>query len=113
MDHPDTDRPFLVRGLADLGTEFRDCSIYLFVLLRGDTVKHRLKRLWAGWKKTAHAIANFQARILLTVIYAVLVLPFGLMVRWFSDSLHTKKRPTGWLEHSPVARNLEQARRQG
>src|ERR1035438_9207086 len=52
-----------------------------------------LKRLWAAWKRIAHAIGNFQARILLTIIYAVLILPFGLAVRFFSDSLSTKKRP--------------------
>jgi len=33
----------------------------------------QVKQLWAAWKKIAHAIGNFQARILLTVIYAVLL----------------------------------------
>jgi len=71
------------------------------------------KRLWAAWKKIAHAIGNFQARILLTVIYAVLLLPFGLLVRAFSDSLHTKKRTSTWLEHPDVPNDMERARQQG
>jgi hypothetical protein len=71
------------------------------------------KRLWAGWKKIAHAIGNFQARILLTVIYAVLLLPFGLMVRAFSDSLHIKQRPEKWLAHPGVPKGMEEARQQG
>jgi len=73
----------------------------------------RLKRLWAAWKRIAHAIGNFQARILLTIIYAVLILPFGVAVRLFSDSLSTKKRPVKWLDHPEVASSLEQARHQG
>jgi hypothetical protein len=73
----------------------------------------QIKKGWEAWKKIAHAIGNFQARILLTVIYAVLLLPFGLMVRIFSDSLHIKKRPAKWLDHPGVPEGMEQARQQG
>lgn len=65
------------------------------------------------WKKIGHAIGNFQARILLTVIYYVLILPFGLVVRAFSDSMHMKKRPEKWFDHPPIPNTLEEARRQG
>jgi hypothetical protein len=72
-----------------------------------------LRRLWAGWKRVAHAIGDFQARVLLTLIYAVLVLPFGLLVRLFSDPLNIKKRPANWLEHPQETIDAEWARRQG
>jgi hypothetical protein len=72
-----------------------------------------LKRFWAAWKRFAHALGNFQARVLLTLIYAVLILPFGLMVRLFSDSLRTKERPEAWLDYPTVSNEMEQARRQG
>ena len=36
-------------------------------------------KISARWKKIGHAIGNFQARVLLTVIYYVLILPFGLV----------------------------------
>jgi hypothetical protein len=65
------------------------------------------------WKKIGHAIGNFQARILLTVIYSVLILPFGAAVRFFADSFHTKKRPEKWFEHPPIPNTLDEARRQG
>ena len=65
------------------------------------------------WKKIGHAIGNFQARVLLTLIYYVLVLPFGMMVRVFSDSMHTKKRPDKWFDHPSMPNTLEEARRQG
>jgi hypothetical protein len=70
-------------------------------------------KLWEGWKKFGHALGNFQARVLLTVIYSLLILPFGLLVRFFSDSLHTKKRPERWFDHPPMANDLNEARRQG
>ena len=69
--------------------------------------------LWEGWKRVGHAIGNFQARVLLTVIYYVLVLPFGLAVRLFSDSMHMKNRPEKWFDHPPLPNTLEEARRQG
>jgi hypothetical protein len=70
-------------------------------------------RIWEGWKKFGHSVGNFQARVLLTLIYYVLVLPFGLMVRVFSDSMHMKKRPEKWFDHPPLPNTLEEARRQG
>jgi hypothetical protein len=72
-----------------------------------------LKNLWAIWKRIAHKIGDFQARVLLTLIYAVLVLPFGLAVRMFSDPLNLKKRPANWLDHPKDAIDLKGARRQG
>jgi hypothetical protein len=72
-----------------------------------------LKKLWELWKKFAHFIGNVNARIILTVLYAVLILPFGLVVRLFADSLHSKKRPEKWFDHPPLANDLNEARRQG
>jgi hypothetical protein len=71
------------------------------------------KRFWGRWKCLARALGDFQARIFLTIIYAVLVLPFGLVVRLFSDALKTKRRPTAWLDYPPISTDLEKARRQG
>ena len=71
-----------------------------------------LKRAWQGWKKIAHVIGNFQARVLLTVFYGVLVLPFGLAARLFSDPLRIKKKPTEWLQHPDEAYDLQWARKQ-
>ena len=70
-------------------------------------------KLWERWKKIGHAIGNFQARVLLTLIYAVLIMPFGLLVRVFADSLHIKKRPEKWLDHPELPTNMNQARQQG
>jgi len=71
-----------------------------------------LKRIWAAWKQIAQKIGNFQARVLLTVIYSVLILPFGLAVRLFSDPLRIKRRPEAWLDHGDDPSTMEWARRQ-
>jgi hypothetical protein len=46
-----------------------------------------LKRAWARWKVVAHVIGNFQARVLLTLFYFVVVPPFALIVKLFKDPL--------------------------
>lgn len=71
-----------------------------------------LKRAWQAWTGIARAIANFQARVLLTIFYAVLVLPFGIASRLFSDPLRIKRRPTRWLDHPEETYDLPWARRQ-
>jgi hypothetical protein len=71
-----------------------------------------IKRVWQAWKRVAQRIGNFQARILLTLLYAVLILPFGLAVRLFSDSLRIKRRPQAWLDHGDTPSTMEWARRQ-
>jgi Saxitoxin biosynthesis operon protein SxtJ len=70
-------------------------------------------KLSAGWKKFGQALGNFNARVLLTLVYSIVILPFGLVVRLFSDSMHIKKRPQKWFDHPPIPNTLEEARRQG
>jgi len=45
------------------------------------------RRAWEGWKVIAHAIGNFQARLLLSVFYFVIVPPFALIIRTAKDPL--------------------------
>jgi hypothetical protein len=71
-----------------------------------------LKALWVAWKRIAHKIGNFQARVLLTIIYAIVVLPFGLAVRLFSDPLQIKKRPTKWMDHPQDVHDMTWAQKQ-
>ena len=57
-------------------------------------------------------VGNIQARALLTLLYGVIVLPFGLIMRLFSDPLRIKKRPQEWLDHPEEAQDLEWAHHQ-
>jgi hypothetical protein len=73
-----------------------------------------LAALWARWKALAHVIGNFQARVLLSILYFVLIPPFGVLVQVLMDPLELRRRPreSFWL---PLARrntSLVGARRQ-
>jgi len=71
-----------------------------------------LRRLWAGWKRVGRKIGDFQARVLLTVFYFVILAPFAMGVRLLADPLGLK-RPGGWHPVSPSADTAAQrARRQ-
>lgn len=71
-----------------------------------------LKRIWEVWKRIAHKIGNFQARVILTLFYAVLMFPFGIAARLFSDPLRIKRRPQQWLKCPDETHDLTWARRQ-
>jgi len=77
-----------------------------------NSIWQALKKFWAAWTRLMHVIGNFQARVLLTIMYAILVLPFGLATRWFGDPLRIKKSPTEWLAHPEEDMTMEWAHRQ-
>ena len=70
-------------------------------------------KLWEGWKKFGHAIGNFQARVLLTIIYSVLILPFGLAGSLLFRFPAYQEAPREWFDHPPMPNTLNEARRQG
>jgi hypothetical protein len=76
------------------------------------TVWQFVKSAWQAWTRLAHKIGNFQARVLLTLLYAFLVFPFAMVVRLFSDRLRTKKRPVCWIDRSEEANDMLWAHKQ-
>ena len=73
-----------------------------------------LRRIWHTWKKVGQAIGDFLARVVLTVFYFTVFLPFGLGARLFSDTLSLKEfgKMPKWLERKTNDLTLEDARRQ-
>jgi hypothetical protein len=72
-----------------------------------------MKKLWENWKKLAKKIGDFQARLILTVLYFVIVAPFALIVRFAADPLSIKPHQEGWRaktepKGSPMERALNQ-----
>lgn len=58
-----------------------------------------LKSIWYIWKVIAHKIGDFQARLVLSLFYFIVVTPFALVVKMFSDPLRLGKDGTGaWLK---------------
>ncbi len=74
-----------------------------------------LRQLWQEWLVLARHIGNFQARVLITLVYFTFILPFGLVSALFADTLRMKRVPAGavWQERSTRDLDLEQARKQG
>ena len=74
-----------------------------------------LRKLWNRWKAFGQKIADFQARLILTLVYFIVALPFGVFVRLLSDPLAVKNqrsRETMWFPKNADEPTLENARRQ-
>jgi hypothetical protein len=76
-------------------------------------VKAAARAAWRWWTRVAHRIGDFQARVLLSVFYYVILGPFALVLRR-SDPLGIRPGAAGgWRRREDVARPIaEQARRQ-
>lgn len=60
------------------------------------------RRLWEGWKRVGRKLGTFQARVLLTVFYFVILAPFALLLRLTSDPLALRKGSGGgWRPRAP------------
>jgi len=72
-----------------------------------------LKALWERWKRVAHVIGTFQARVMLTVLYVLLLPPFALIARLVDDRLQLRPpaRPR-WLDRPQVTADLQGGRKQ-
>ena len=76
-------------------------------------VKGVAVRAWERWQVVAHAIGNFQARVLLSAFYFVVVPPFALIVKTKDPlGLRRRSRASGWIERAAVEVSSESARRQ-
>lgn len=73
-----------------------------------------LRRVWEGWKAFATAMGNFQSRMWLALFYFVVITPFGVLARLFSDPLRIRPSDSAlaWIERIGADTNLEDGRRQ-
>ena len=71
-----------------------------------------LRKVWQAWKRIGQFIGDQVARVVLTVFYFTLFMPFGLGVRFFGDPLAL--RPLSnikWLERKTHDLTIEDSRR--
>jgi len=73
-----------------------------------------VKRAWRRWTVIAHIIGNFQARVLLSLFYFVIVPPFALIVKIAKDPLQLRLAAgaTGWTERAEPPPPSQAAHRQ-
>jgi hypothetical protein len=71
-----------------------------------------LKRIWNTWKKVGAAIGDFIARLVLSILYFTVVLPFGLITRLGRDPLGVNlEGSVQWHKRSTRDHTLEDGRR--
>ena len=74
-----------------------------------------LRSWWRNTQRAAHAIGDFQARVILTVLYAIFVVPVGLFLRANDDTLGMRRKQdeaSHWQPHESHAADVRAARRQ-
>ena len=72
-----------------------------------------IKDFWHGWKAFGQFMGDWLARVVLTVFYFTILIPFGLGVRLFSDPLQIKTAPaTLWRPRDTGDQTLEDTLRQ-
>jgi hypothetical protein len=81
---------------------------------RNPTKPGARRRLWEGWKRAGRKIGDFQARLLLTLFYFLILAPFALILRLAADPLGIKTRahPAWRARPAPLGTAMERAQRQ-
>jgi len=77
------------------------------------TSENPLKRFWHAWKRFGQFIGDWLARIVLTIFYFTIFLPFGLGVRLGADPLDIRRHPPEWVGRTTDDKTLEDVRRLG
>ncbi|PIX47670.1 MAG: hypothetical protein COZ57_07715 [Armatimonadetes bacterium CG_4_8_14_3_um_filter_66_20] len=73
-----------------------------------------LLQLWTGWKKVIAIVGAFQSRVLLSLFYFLLLMPYAIAAKCLSDPLRLR-RPTGdtnWVPWHSRPADLTEAGRQ-
>lgn len=72
------------------------------------------RNLWRRWQRFALEMGQFQGRLTMAFLYFLVVSPFGLISRLFTDPLHTRQpaQDSAWQAWSGEQDSLDRAREQ-
>jgi hypothetical protein len=70
---------------------------------------------WRRWSILQSIVADIVGRVIATLFYFIIILPFGIIMRLVSDPLHIKgeNMKPAWLVRHPVSSDPDSARQQG
>ena len=72
-----------------------------------------IKKFWEKWKAFDHKVGNFQARLILTLFYFIVICPFAKVVKFLSKPLRLKVlHSSNWLAYQGSEDIMTRARRQ-
>jgi hypothetical protein len=66
-----------------------------------------LKELYRKWKKIGKRIANIQIRVIFTVFYVIVIVPFG----WAVKLIAPRQKNAGWHDAARDDTSIASARR--
>ncbi|MFZ0544842.1 MAG: hypothetical protein WAM60_05365 [Candidatus Promineifilaceae bacterium] len=76
-------------------------------------MKELLRTIWETWKRFGRFMGNIITRIVLTLLYFTVFVPFGIGARLFTDPLHIKTdRMEYWNPRKTGDKTLEEITRQ-
>jgi hypothetical protein len=71
------------------------------------------KKAWEGWKAFGRLMGNLVARVVLSIFYFTVFVPFGIGVRLASDPLELRVKPSGlWRPRSTHDQTVVETQRQ-
>lgn len=78
-------------------------------------MKEVIDLAWHRFRIITAIIGDVQGRLIASLFYFTVLVPFGLGSRIFSDPLSIRRisPTTAWLDRPPVSEELEAAKRQG
>lgn len=77
-------------------------------------MKDILQLAWDRFNIIVGIYGDIQGRVIVTLFYFTILVPFGIGARLFNNALRLRATDTAqWLERPPVENGLEEASRQG
>jgi hypothetical protein len=71
-----------------------------------------LRKVWEAWKRFGQFMGDLIGRLVLTIFYFTLFMPFGLGVRLFGDPLSLRSSSSAkWVDRKTHDLTLEDSRR--
>ena len=76
-------------------------------------MKEFLSKFWETWKRFGRFMGNIVTRVVLTILYFTIFVPFGIGARLFTDPLQVKtERDASWNKRRTGDKTLEDIMRQ-
>ncbi|MBE0691191.1 MAG: hypothetical protein IH587_13820 [Anaerolineae bacterium] len=72
-----------------------------------------LRLAWQRFSVMARILGDMQGRVIATIMYFTVILPFGLLMQLSDHPFKNKLRSPHWEDREPVDHQLEAAKRQG
>ena len=80
---------------------------------RAAASRNIFRRIYDRWKRAAHAVGVVQTRVIMMVVYVLVVVPTGVLMRMSRDPLHLRPpAESNFLPATQNERSVEAARRQ-